>query len=147
MSSRVLLSSSSGCRGVARLKMGSIALTRQNKRSESGDNNRIPSDFSRTFWFNNYDSKFNLSGVQNYHSSSSTNSFDPAGMVTCCMQELECSAPPLEGSWHHHTCRGFSVQPDRLSVSTKINAQLINKHFLMSILFTLNINCTCRLTM
>lgn len=38
MTSRLLLSSSSGCRGVARLKMGSIALTRQNKRSESGDN-------------------------------------------------------------------------------------------------------------
>lgn len=41
MTSRLLLSSSSGCRGVARLKMGSIALTRQNKRSESGDNTLV----------------------------------------------------------------------------------------------------------
>lgn len=100
MTSRVLLSSSSGCRGVARLKMGSFALTRQNKRSESGedtrasDNDRTPSDFSRIFSSNNYDSKFNLSGVQICHPSRSTNTFAPAGVVTCCMPQLECSAPP-----------------------------------------------------
>lgn len=50
MSWRVLLSSSSGRRGVARLKMGSIALGMQNKRPESGvqvSDDRILCDSSR----------------------------------------------------------------------------------------------------
>lgn len=89
MTSRELLSSSSGCRGVARLKMGSIALTRQNKRSETGDRTLVCEQvtktgcyltFSRIFSFNNYDSRFILSGVQMYHSSSSTNVVVPAGV-------------------------------------------------------------------
>lgn len=48
MTSRVLLSSSSGCRGVARLKMGSIALTRQNKRSETGDRTLVCEQVTKT---------------------------------------------------------------------------------------------------
>lgn len=90
MTSRVLLSSSSGCRGVARLKMGSVALTRQNKRSETGDGTLVCEQvtktgyyltFSRIFSFNNYDSRFILSGVQMYHSRSSTNVVDVDGYL------------------------------------------------------------------
>lgn len=39
-----------------------------------------------------------VSGVQVCLSGSSTSSFEPADALTCCMQELECSAPPSEGS-------------------------------------------------
>lgn len=58
-------------------------------------------------------------------------------IITCHMLESECSAPPLEGSWHHHTCHEFSAQLNHLLASTgiKIETNKMSRPLIISMPF------------
>lgn len=123
MTSREWLCTSSSCRSVARVKMGSSALIKHNEENSGQWTIRLhcflcnfPSVYLNNRVYINKPILFTLSVLDGrYH-------------PTCYMQESEGSAPPWGVSWRRHTCREFSAQPDHLLVSTKTKTPVHNEH-------------------
>lgn len=120
--SREWLCTSSSCRGVARVKMGSSALIKNNEENSGQWTIRL-NCFLCNFPSVYLNDRFYINKPILFTSSV----FDGRYHPTCYMQESEGSAPPWGVSWHRHTCREFSAQPDHLLVSTKTKMPVHNE--------------------